>query len=49
MAVSNVRYAADGHAVMRIVAEAAPTPDAQSVEPTLEDLYLHVFQDTAAK
>lgn len=49
MAVSNVRYATDGRAVMRVVAETAPTPDAQSVEPTLEDLYLYVFQDTAAK
>jgi ABC-2 type transport system ATP-binding protein len=49
MAVSSVRYATDGRAVMRVVAEAAPTPSARSVEPTLEDLYLYVFQDAAAK
>lgn len=46
--VSNVRYAADGHAVMRIVADERPTPEATHAAPTLEDLYLYVFRDDAA-
>ena len=49
MAVANVRYAADGHAVVRVVADAAPVPDARLVEPTLEDLYLDVFRDTTTR
>ena len=49
LAVANVRYATDGHAVVRVVADNAPTPDAKPVEPNLEDLYLHVFQDVATK
>ncbi len=49
MVVANVRYATDGHAVVRVVAEAAPTADAHRVEPTLEDLYLHVFNDADAR
>lgn len=49
MAVANVRYAADGHAVVRVVADAAPVPDARLVEPTLEDLYLDVFRDATTR
>lgn len=49
MTVANVRYAADGHAVVRVVADTVPVPGACPVEPTLEDLYLHVFQNAAAR
>lgn len=45
LAVANVRYAQDGRAVLRIVAQTCPLPDARPVPPTLEDLYLHVFRD----
>ncbi len=45
MTVANVRYAADGHAVVRVVADEPPMGDATPVEPTLEDLYLYVFRD----
>ena len=48
MAVANVRYSSDGSAVVRVVAEYAPTPDAHPVDPTLEDLYLYVFSDSDA-
>ena len=48
--VANVRYATeDGRAVMRIVADEAPMEGAVAVEPTLEDLYLYVFQDEATR
>lgn len=45
MQVANVRYAADGHAVVRVVADEQPMAGASAVEPTLEDLYLLVFRD----
>lgn len=45
MAVANVRYAADGHAVVRVVADGRPMDGATAVEPTLEDLYLLMFSD----
>lgn len=45
--VSNVHYAADGHAVARVVADEPPVPCARPLEPTLEDVYLHVFRDEA--
>lgn len=45
--VSNVHYAADGQAVVRTISDKQPVRDARSVEPTLEDLYLHVFRDAA--
>ncbi|MCH4052861.1 MAG: ABC transporter ATP-binding protein [Atopobiaceae bacterium] len=45
MQVANVRYAADGHAVVRVVADEPPMAGASAVEPTLEDLYLLVFRD----
>ena len=47
--VANVRYAADGHAVVRVVADEVPTAEATPVEPTLEDLYLYVFRDEAGR
>jgi ABC-2 type transport system ATP-binding protein len=43
--VANVRYAPDGHAVVRVVADRPPMEGAVAVEPTLEDLYLLVFRD----
>ena len=43
--VANVRYATDGHAVVRVVADEPPMVGASVVEPTLEDLYLLVFSD----
>ena len=43
--VSNVHYAADGHAVARVVADEAPVAGARTLDPTLEDLYLYVFRD----
>ncbi|MBQ9042845.1 MAG: ABC transporter ATP-binding protein [Eggerthellaceae bacterium] len=45
MQVANVRYATDGHAVVRVVADACPMEGAAPVEPTLEDLYLLVFSE----
>ena len=45
MQVANVRYAADGHAVVRVVADEQPMAGASAVEPKLEDLYLLVFRD----
>lgn len=45
MAVANVRYAADGRAVVRVVADSRPMDGAVCVEPTLEDLYLLAFRD----
>ena len=47
MSTANVRYAGDGHAVVRVVADERPMEDAVAVEPTLEDLYLLVFSDLA--
>ena len=46
--VSNVHYAADGHAVVRVVADEAPVAGARALDPTLEDVYLYVFRDEAA-
>ncbi|MEE0028214.1 MAG: ABC transporter ATP-binding protein, partial [Atopobiaceae bacterium] len=46
MLVASVRYASDGHAVARVVADECPMEGAVAVEPTLEDLYLLVFRDT---
>ena len=43
--VSNVHYAADGHAVARVVADEAPVAGARALDPTLEDVYLYVFRD----
>lgn len=49
MTVANARYAADGHAVVRVVADEPPMAGASAVEPTLEDLYLLVFRDQAER
>ena len=49
MTVANVRYSTDGRAVVRVVADDAPTVDAYNVEPTLEDLYLPVVSDADAR
>ena len=43
--VSNVHHAADGHAVVRVVADEAPVAGARALDPTLEDVYLYVFRD----
>ena len=43
--MSNVHYAADGHAVVRVVADEAPVAGARALDPTLEDVYLYVFRD----
>ena len=45
--VSNVHYASDGHAVVRVVADEPPTADARPLDPVLEDAYLYVFRDEA--
>lgn len=45
LTVANVHYLEDGSALVRIVADTCPAPDARSVEPTLEDLYLYTFTD----
>ena len=47
MSTANVRYAGDGHAVVRVVADECPMEDVVAVEPTLEDLCLLVFSDLA--
>jgi ABC-2 type transport system ATP-binding protein len=47
MSAANVRYASDGRAVVRVVADERPAEGAVAVEPTLEDLYLLVFSDAA--
>lgn len=49
MQVANVRYATDGHAVVRVVSDEAPLDGAVAVEPTLEDLYLLVFRDGSGR
>ena len=43
--VGNLHYGADGLAVVRLVAEAHPR--AMPVEPTLEDVYLYLFQESS--
>lgn len=45
MAVGNVRYDHNGMAVMRIVSKTPPHGSARLVEPTLEDVYLYLFQE----
>lgn len=49
MLVANVRYASDGHAVVRVVSDDCPMEGALAAEPTLEDLYLLVFRDVARR
>lgn len=45
MAVGNVRYDHAGMAIVRIVSDTAPHSSARLVEPTLEDVYLYIFQE----
>ncbi len=45
MAVGNVGYDHAGMAIVRIVSDTAPHSSARLVEPTLEDVYLYIFQE----
>ena len=45
LTVGNIHYAQDGSAIVRVVAQQRPHPSARAVEPTLEDVYLYLFQD----
>ena len=45
MAVGNVRYDHAGMAIVRIVSDTSPHSSARLVEPTLEDVYLYIFQE----
>lgn len=45
MAVGNVRYDHAGMAIVRIVSDTTPHSSARLVEPTLEDVYLYIFQE----
>ena len=47
MAVGNVRYDHAGMAIVRIVSDTAPHSSARLVEPTLEDVYLYIFQEVS--
>lgn len=47
LTVSNVHYLEDGSALVRVVGERPPVAGARAAEPTLEDLYLHVFSNEA--
>ncbi|WP_165173518.1 ABC transporter ATP-binding protein [Adlercreutzia sp. ZJ242] len=45
MNVGSLHYDRSGMAVVRLVSEARPHAQAHSVEPTLEDVYLHLFNE----
>ena len=45
MNVGNLHYDRNGMAVVRVVSDARPHPQAQPVEPTLEDVYLYLFNE----
>lgn len=45
MAVGNVRYDHNGMAAVRIVSDVPPHESGRLVEPTLEDVYLYIFQE----
>ena len=45
LTVGNIHYAQDGSAIVRVVAQQRPHPSARTVEPTLEDVYLYLFQE----
>lgn len=47
MAVGNIRYDHNGVAIVRIVSDTQPHNNAKIVEPTLEDVYLYLFQEKA--
>ncbi|WP_153723298.1 ABC transporter ATP-binding protein [Sporosarcina cascadiensis] len=46
--ISNQKHTANG-TVLRIISKEKPTPNAQQVQPTLEDLYLYYFREDANK
>jgi len=46
--VSNQKHSDNG-TVLRIIAKEKPTHNAQQVQPTLEDLYLHYFREDVEK
>ncbi|NHM13369.1 ATP-binding cassette domain-containing protein [Xiamenia xianingshaonis] len=45
MNVGNLHYDRSGMAVVRLVSEVRPHAQAHSVEPTLKDVYLHLFSE----
>ncbi|MEC4293970.1 ABC transporter ATP-binding protein [Adlercreutzia shanghongiae] len=45
MNVGNLHYDRGGMAVVRLVSDTRPHPRARLVEPTLEDVYLHLFSE----
>lgn len=45
--VGNLHYGPDGSAIVRIVSEEVPFTSARPVEPTLEDVYLYLFQESS--
>ena len=45
----NLHYGTDGMAVVRVVAERRPHPRAVPAEPTLEDVYLYLFQESSGE
>lgn len=47
--VGNIHYLEGGQALVRVVADEPPAGAARRVDPTLEDLYLHVFADDTAQ
>ena len=42
--VSNLRNMGNGHTILRVVSDQAPTENAVHVKPCLEDLYLFYFK-----
>ena len=45
MTVGNLHYDHDGMAVVRLVSDARPHDGARPVAPTLEDVYLYLFEE----
>lgn len=45
MNVGNLHYDRNGMAVVRLVSNSCPHPQAHSAEPTLEDVYLYLFNE----
>lgn len=45
MNIGNLHYDRNGMAVVRIVSDAKPHPQASPIEPTLEDVYLYLFNE----
>ncbi|WP_022868786.1 ABC transporter ATP-binding protein [Schaalia vaccimaxillae] len=46
--ITDLRYSPTGNAIIRTVGPYPPTPDAESISPTLEDYYLDAFNETQA-